>query len=98
MATNYDTLKAHLQDLAEELEDPIAKTKALILIDQYIAALQAAERAASSDILSYSIGGQSVTRARGEDASRLAAGIERDLYRLLYGMYTTPDWSGYGGA
>lgn len=92
MATNYDNLKTELQALANACTDDITKYRALIVIDQYIAALEQQASSTSTDIQSYSIGGRSVTRREGTGYQETVARLWNELNELLYGNITYADF------
>lgn len=69
-------LKAKLLLLAADIEDDLAELSCLADIDQWYAIRTALDAFASTSILSYSIGGRSVTRSDRAQLQRQ----ERELY------------------
>jgi len=90
--SNYTDLKAAYQAEANLLTDTISKTKALILIDQYCAAIEAQATAAANDVTSYSIGGRSVTRGGGQSFQKQVQYLEQQLNDILYGFISYADF------
>ena len=90
--SNYTDLKAAYQVEANLLTDTIAKSKALILIDQYMAALEAQATASANDVTSYSIGGRSVTRADATRYADIVRSLEAQLNEVLHGFVTYADF------
>ena len=90
--SNYTDLKTTLQDKADELDDDAPKYKCLILIDQYIAALEQQATATSTDVSSYSIAGRSVTRGGAANYTSMVADLENQINFLLYGNVTYADF------
>lgn len=90
--SNYTDLKTAYQVEANLLTDTIAKSKALILIDQYCAALEAQATSAANDVTSYSIGGRSVTRGGGQSFQKQVQLLEEQLNAILYGFVSYADF------
>jgi hypothetical protein len=91
---SIDSLKTELQTSAALLTNSTAKYKCLVLIDQYIDALNAQASAAASDIQSYSIAGRSVNRRAQDSHASAVSSLWKQISALLYGSQTTADFSG----
>lgn len=85
MSTSYDDLKTALTTEANTLTDAIDKARALVLVDQYIAALTQQANATASNVSAYSISNRSVTRTGTADYQATVDKLWRDLCRMLYG-------------
>lgn len=97
MSTNYDLLKAELQTSANLLTTAMYKYKALILIDQYIAALTKQAESSANDVQSYSIGDRSVTRSGATGYAKMVTDLESQLMAILNGGGVTfTDFRLYG--
>lgn len=93
MATNYENLTTALQARVTDLGlDDIPESKALILIDQYVAALQQQATESASNVTAYSISGRSVTKGSVRDFTKRVADLEGQLFSILYGSTTYADF------
>ena len=90
--SNYTDLKTALQTLANEIGDDVSKYRALILIDQYVAAVEQLAYASKTDILNYSHTGITVGRrpiqTYHDEVNRLFA----ELNAIMYGAVTYSDF------
>jgi hypothetical protein len=92
MANNYENLQTELETLANKLTNNVAKYKCLILIGQYVDALESQATAAATDVSSYSIAGRSVVRSSTGNIANTAARLEGEINALLYGITTHADF------
>lgn len=95
MATDYDNLKTALQTLANEItDDDVRKYTALILIDQFVDAITTQATSTSSDVISYTIAGRSVTRSQGGASTQMRTVdiLMQKINECLYGNVTHADF------
>ena len=98
MATNYENLKTALIDEINKkiTSGTVEYYHALILVDQYIAALQQLATASKTDIASYSHTGVNITRRNITEYHNEVNRLRRELDTLLYGCVTIADFSSKG--
>lgn len=93
--SNYTDLKSELQTLANSLDttdNSINKYRALILIDQYIAALEQLEYAVKTDVQNYSHTGVTVGRRDLEKYQAVVNSLYAELNAVMYGTLTYADF------
>lgn len=97
MNTAYEDLTTAIQTKIDAAYtagtfDAEQKAEATIILTQWVSALEASEKASSTDVSSYSIGGRSVSRRASDAQLALANSLRRQLNQLLYGMVTEADF------
>ena len=90
--SNYTNLKAALDLLANELDDDVRKFTCLALIDQYVSALEAQATSVSTDVVSYTIGGRTVSRGDVVKMQGQVSNLNRQINAILYGTSSYADF------
>ena len=90
--SNYTLLQSELETLANTLDDDVRKYECLILIDQYVDALEAQATQVSTDVTSYTIGGRTVTRGDVLRMQSQVANLKQQINTILYGNVTYADF------
>ena len=90
--SNYTDLKTALDALANELDDDVRKYTCLALIDQYVDALEAQATTVSTDVLSYTIGGRTVSRTGVQQMQGQVNNLQKQINDILYGNVSYADF------
>ena len=90
--SNYTDLQTALETLANTLDDDVRKYTCLILIDQYVDALEAQATAVSTDVQSYTIGGRTVSRGEVLKMQGQVSNLQSQINDILYGNVTMADF------
>lgn len=70
---------------AASVTDDVDRLEALALIDEWFACATASSKLSSKDVISYSIGGQTVTRRDVPQLARRESELKGQIKALLYG-------------
>jgi len=90
--SNYTDLQTALEAIADELDDDVRKYTCLILIDQYVDALEAQATAVSTDVTSYTIGGRTVSRSDVMKMQGQVNNLQSQINDILYGNVSYADF------
>jgi len=90
--SHYTDLVAALDVLANQLDDDVRKYTCLALIDQYVAALEAQATTVSTDVVSYTIGGRTVSRTDVLNMQGQVNNLQKQINDILYGTSSYADF------
>lgn len=93
--TNYSSLQTALEALANDLDDDVRKYECLILIDQYVDAIEAQATTVSSDVASYTINGRTVSRREVLAMQSQVNNLKQQINDILYGNVSYVDFRNY---
>jgi len=93
--TNYSSLQTALESLANDLDDDVRKYECLILIDQYVDAIEAQATTVSSDVASYTINGRTVSRREVLAMQSQVNNLKQQINDILYGNVSYVDFRNY---